>query len=140
MTTPDIRWQQRFQNYTKAFSQLDEAVDLASSRELSNLEKQGLIQAFEFTYELARNTLKNFLEWQGISDLIGSRDTTREAFNQGLVSDGQAWMNMMTDHNRTSHTYNQKTAEAIIRNIRRDYHPQFKALLSTLNAKLEGPQ
>jgi len=89
MTNPDIRWQQRFQNYTKAFVQLDDAVMLASKKELSSLEKQGVIQAFEFTYGLAWNTLKNYLEWQGISDLIGSRDTIREAFNQGLVSEGQ---------------------------------------------------
>lgn len=136
MTNPDIRWQQRFQNYTKAFVQLDDAVMLASKRELSSLEKQGLIQAFEFTYELAWNTLKNYLEWQGISDLIGSRDTIREAFNQGLVSEGQIWMNMLVDRNRTSHTYNEKTAEAIIANICNDYHAQFNALIATLKTKL----
>ncbi|MES2016876.1 MAG: nucleotidyltransferase substrate binding protein [Pseudomonadota bacterium] len=75
MTSPDIRWQQRYSNFTKAFSQLSDANELSKQRPLSRLEKQGVIQAFEFTCELAWNTLKDYLTYQGIPDLIGSRDT-----------------------------------------------------------------
>jgi hypothetical protein len=56
----DIRWQQRLQNFQAAFNELDEAVALSNTRELSKLEEQGLIQAFEYTYELAWNTVKDF--------------------------------------------------------------------------------
>ena len=65
--TQDIRWKQRFSNYRKAFQNLVDAVELAHSRELSNLEQQGLIQSFEFTHELAWNVLKDYLEHQGIA-------------------------------------------------------------------------
>ena len=81
----DIRWKQRFDNFGKAFLELREAVDLAAARPLSKLEKQGAIQGFEYTHELAWNVLKDYLEYQGIVGLIGSRDTTRAAFQRGLI-------------------------------------------------------
>ena len=92
MSDEDIRWQQRFDNYQKALVQLEDAVVLTRNRQLSNLEKQGLIQAFEFTYELAWNTLKDYCVYQGIQNIVGSRDTIREAFNRDLIDDGEAWM------------------------------------------------
>src|SRR6267378_7682676 len=78
----DVRWRQRFQNYRKAFSQLSNAAALAKRRELTELEQQGLIQAFEFTHELAWNTLKDFLAARRgpTARIYGSRDATREAF------------------------------------------------------------
>ncbi len=75
MNTKDIRWKQRFSNYIKALSQLRNAIELKRERALSELEKQGLIQSFEFTYELGWNTLKDYLVWQGIEGIIDSRDT-----------------------------------------------------------------
>ena len=89
------------------------------------MEKQGLIQAFEFTYELAWNTLKDYLLWQGIKGITGSRDTIHEAFSNELVTDGDTWMKMMVDRNRTSHTYNEKTARVITENIEQTYIGQF---------------
>lgn len=104
MDNIDVRWQQRLANFRKALLQLDEAVELMQQRELSRLEKQGVIQGFKYCYELGWNTLKDFLVWQGIDGIIGSRDTIREAFSKGLICDGHAWMQMLTDRNRTSHT------------------------------------
>jgi len=95
MTTQDIRWIQRFNHFSKAFSQLSDAVQLVQKRPLSKLEEQGLIQAFEYTHELAWNTLKDFLESRGARDLYGSKDTTREAFKTGLVENGEVWMDMI---------------------------------------------
>jgi hypothetical protein len=69
MSTQDIRWIQRFNHFVKAFSQLKEAIDLAQQRPLSRLEVQGMIQAFEFTHELAWNTLKDFLDARGVQGL-----------------------------------------------------------------------
>lgn len=137
MTEQDVRWYQRFQNYRKAFHQLAEAVDLMRERELSKLEKQGVIQAFEYTYELAWNTLRDYLKWQGIAQLTGSRDTIREAFTAELIRDGQQWMNMLQDRNRTSHTYNEETAEAILRNIDSHYHSLLLDLEKIMSKRAE---
>ena len=110
---PDVRWRQRLQSFRRAFAQLSEAADLAEKRKLSDLEQQGLIQAFEFTHELAWNTLKDFLESRGAMNLYGSKDATRQAFAKGLIEDGQTWMEMIKSRNQTSHTYNQDTADKI---------------------------
>jgi nucleotidyltransferase substrate binding protein (TIGR01987 family) len=128
MTTQDIRWIQRFSHFTKALSQLREAVALAQERPLSKLEEQGLIQAFEFTHELAWNTLKDFLDERGVQNLYGSRDATREAFKTGLIENGEAWMNMIQSRNLTSHTYDEAIAAEIASAIRATYFAEFEAL------------
>jgi nucleotidyltransferase substrate binding protein (TIGR01987 family) len=133
MSVQDVRWQQRFSNFTKALAHLTDAHELSKQRALSRLEKQGLIQAFEFTYELAWNTLRDYLSFQGIADLVGSRDTTREAFARNLIVDGEGWMMMLADRNRSSHTYNEATAEEIVEQI----HTRYVDLLSTLAAVLQ---
>lgn len=132
MTTQDVRWLQRFNHYTKALAQLQEAVALAQQRPLSKLEAQGLIQAFEFTHELAWKTLKDFLEERGVQDLYGSKDTTRAAFKAGLIENGEAWMNMIQSRNLTSHTYEEATAAEIVSVIRNVYAAEFEALRSKL--------
>lgn len=137
MNGPDIRWQQRLSNFRKALLQLDEAIELMSWRSLSKLERQGVLHGFECSYELGWNTLKDFLVWQGIEGIVGSRDTIREAFSAGLIADGQGWMQMLIDRNRTSHTYNEETAEAILLNIRQQHHPLLKALEHTLSSRAE---
>lgn len=113
----DIRWHQRLENFHKAFRELKEAVELSRSRQLTKLEKQGLIQSFEYTHELAWNTLKDFLFDQGNSRITGSKDATREAFKVGIIHDGEMWMDMITSRNQTSHTYNQVTADLIVGKI-----------------------
>jgi len=124
----DIRWQQRYSRFKKVSDQLDSAMRLMAERQLTPLEKQGVVQAFEYTYELAWNSLKDYLLWQGIGDIVGSRDTIRESFSRGLIEDGEGWMAMLIDRNRTSHTYNEETAESILGNIRNRYHSLFKEL------------
>jgi nucleotidyltransferase substrate binding protein (TIGR01987 family) len=134
MSDPDIRWKQRFDNFKKALVQLDEAEALSQQRALSRLENQGLIQSFEFTYELAWNTLRDYLVFQGIPDLNGSRDTSREAFKRQLITDGEGWMMMLTDRNRSAHTYNQATADDIVEHI----HGRYVELFRQLSAKFES--
>ena len=124
----DIRWHQRLNNFSSALTQLASAVQLARQRNLSNLEKQGLIQTFEFTHELAWNVLKDFLEYQGNTSMTGSRDASREAFRVGLVSDGDTWMEMIKSRNQTSHTYNLKIADDTVDKVINRYLPQFQAL------------
>jgi nucleotidyltransferase substrate binding protein (TIGR01987 family) len=113
----DVRWRQRFNSYRTALKQLGEAVVLRRHRPLTNLEKQGAIQAFEYTYELGWNTLKDYLTYQGIIGLVGARDTIREAFRRELIRDGDGWMEMLSDRNLTSHTYNENVAEEIVRRV-----------------------
>ena len=134
--TQDIRWQQRFANYGRAMQNLGEAVALATERPLSNLEQQGLIQAFEFTHELGWNVIKDFLEFKGITGLIGSRDASRSAFKNELITDGEAWMDMIKARNQTSHTYNLDVANEVAQAILTRFYPAFVALRQTLNAHL----
>ncbi|GAB3322195.1 nucleotidyltransferase substrate binding protein [Haliea atlantica] len=128
----DIRWQQRLANYQRALGNLTEAVELSRERELFNLEKQGLIQAFEFTHELACNCLRDYLRYQGEQNLMGSRDATRRAFAVGLITDGEQWMDMIANRNRTSHTYNESTARQIAEAITERYHVLFCQLAERL--------
>lgn len=125
----DIRWLQRLENFETAFQQLQSAKSLAQSRTLSDLEKQGVIQAFEFTHELAWNVFKDYFEFQGNPSITGSRDASREAFNKGLIQSGDIWMEMIKSRNQTSHTYNKKTADEIVQKAFDSYVPEFLAFL-----------
>ena len=124
----DIRWKQRFENYKKALKTVKNAVGLAAERELSDLEKQGLIQGFEFTFELAWNVMKDYLEEQGISGIIGSKNAIRHAFNKGLIEDGQVWMEMVEDRNLAAHSYDEQTALGLITGIINTYCSQLTGL------------
>lgn len=131
MNSPDIRWIQRFDNFKRAFARLSEASELAERRGLSDLERQGLIQAFEFTHELAWNTLKDFLTARGSSEkLYGSRDATRAAFAAELIENGEAWMEMIQHRNESSHTYNDDVAAKIMEAVQTRYVPAFEAFQS----------
>lgn len=125
MSMTDIRWKQRFLNYKKALLLLRNAVELNAQRSLSDLEKQGLIQSFEYCHELAWNVLKDFFEYQGKTSIMGSRDATREAFSRNLLTDGETWMDMITSRNLSSHTYDEKIANVIVERIIVLYYPLF---------------
>ncbi|MDD4907140.1 MAG: nucleotidyltransferase substrate binding protein [Methylobacter tundripaludum] len=133
--TEDIRWKQRFENYKLALYQLTLAVELSRQRPLSNLEKQGVIQGFEFVHELAWNVLKDYLAYEGIQGIVGSRGAVRESFKRGLIEDGETWMDMIEKRNLSSHTYNLEIAEALIVAIINTYHPAFLALQEDMQHK-----
>lgn len=134
--THDIRWKQRFDNFQHALRQLTFAVQLRQERPLSDLEQQGLIQGFEFTHELAWNVLKDYLEMEGIQGIVGSRSTVREAFKRGLISDGEAWMDMIEKRNLSSHTYNQAIAQIVVTAIVDRYYEAFMELQQRFVAEL----
>lgn len=137
MATTEVRWIQRFNNYSKALGQLTRFLQ---QDELNDLEKQGLIQAFEYTFELAWNTIKDFFEAQGETGILGSRDAFRLAFNRGLIANGETWMDMITSRTLTSHSYNEETAERIALSVRTQYFGEFVALharLATLKQEQE---
>jgi nucleotidyltransferase substrate binding protein (TIGR01987 family) len=128
----DIRWSQRYDNYQKALVVLERTVSLAEERPLSEVEQQGLIKGFEFTFELAWNVLKDFLEEKGFQDFHGSKDTVRIAFREGLLDNGEVWMNMITSRNAVSHTYNVETAGEIAGAILNTYISEFRKLFQTM--------
>ena len=131
----DIRWLQRFENYQKALLRLQQGVDLVQQRSLSDLEQQGLIQVFEFTHELAWNLLKDFLTWQGVSGITGSRDATRAAFKVGLIESGEVWMAMIKSRNLSSHTYREDVANEIAEKITSQYFQVFRELEVVMDAR-----
>lgn len=136
MHAEDTRWIQRFNNFKKALTQLENAIQLSRERKLSELEEQGLIQAFEYNYELAWNTMKDFYENQGETGIQGSRDAIRLAFRRGLIEDGDAWMAMIKSRVLTSHTYNEETAAQIAGDVLTRYFPLFMSLRDQLEHEL----
>lgn len=107
--------------------------EFINKSDLSRLEKIGLIKAFEFTFELAWNVIKDYYQYQGITDIQGSRDAFRTAFNHGLIEDGETWMKMIESRIQTIHTYNESVAEDIAGSIRNKYYTLFKELEFTFN-------
>lgn len=134
MQNNDIRWLQRFNNFRKALTQLGKFV---AKGDLNEFEKQGLIQCFEYTYELAWNTLKDFYENQAETDIQGSKDAIRLAFKRGLIDNGEAWMDMIKSRTLTSHTYNEDLADQIVSVILSSYYHEFVELQKKLLALAE---
>lgn len=134
MNAKDIRWQQRFVNFTKALGQLTEFIEHGN---LNKFEEQGMVKAFEYTYELAWNTLKDFLQYQGEQNIAGSRDAIRKSFAVGIIVDGDSWMRMLISRNKTSHTYNETTASEIVTEIRDSFFKLFCDLHKTLEKRFE---
>jgi nucleotidyltransferase substrate binding protein (TIGR01987 family) len=122
--TPDIRWKQRFSNYRKALAQLRRFFEKPT---LNELEQQGLIKAFEYTYELAWNVMKDYFVYeQAHITITGSRDAIRAAFQSGLVEDGHHWMDMISSRISSVHTYNEEIAQDIIQKITHTYFRLFE--------------
>ena len=128
MTTQDIRWQQRFQNFEKSFSYLEHAIDIEDPE---IVQRAGLIQFFEMTFELAWKTLKDYLESQGFLDVNSPRTVLKKAFEIGLIGDGHQWLQCLQDRNLTSHTYNEEIASEIETTIRQTYYPLLHQLHRT---------
>jgi nucleotidyltransferase substrate binding protein (TIGR01987 family) len=132
----DIRWLQRLSNFEKAMKNLKEAILESRKRELNKLEKQGLIQAFEYNYELSWKVVKDFFEFQGETDIQGSRDSFLLAINRGLITNNINYlMDSIKSRQLTSHTYNEEVANEIYKDIINKYYDTFNELLESLNKK-----
>ena len=131
----DIRWKQRFQNFDRAFLLLREA--FAEKRELSMLEKEGVIQRFEYTYELAWKTLKDYLEEGGvIITPLTPRQVIKEAFAAKIIADGAIWINMLDNRHLLSHTYDFSVFEQAVKAIGEQYLPAMEKLHKFLAEKI----
>ncbi len=144
----DIRWEQRFSNYSKAMDKLQESVEFIQSSHLNEITdeveklavldemiKEGLIQRFEYSHELAWKVMKDFAEYQGTTNISGSRDAIREALQMNLIQSGEVWMDMMLSRNKSSHTYNEATANEIYSKILSEYFPELIKFRITMEEK-----
>lgn len=123
------RWKQRLESYKKAFKQFENGVILYKSKELSDLEKQGIIQSFEYCFELGWNLMKDYLNYQGIYDIRGSRDAIRLAFKYDIVDDADVWIEMISVRNMTTHTYDPDILKDVLEEIINTFYPSLKQLL-----------
>lgn len=114
MAKEDIRWIQRFNNYRKALKRLREAIEQSEEEELSDLEQQGLIKAFEFTFDLAWKTLQDYLrEHKRPNDNGGPNVIIAQALADGIIKGEDDWKSMKKSRDLTSHTYEEETADDI---------------------------
>ncbi len=120
-----VRWKQRFENLTKAFENLSEGMKLTAP---SDLEVQGIIKAFEFSFELSWLTMKDYLESKGIV-LKFPRDVIKEAFHSAIIENGAVWMQMMDDRNTTAHAYDHDRAEKIYQIVKITYCSEIARLI-----------
>lgn len=128
----DIRWIQRFSNYKKAVAQLTEFIEKG---ELNKFEIQGIIQCFEYTFELAWKTMKDYLENEGF-EVKSPRETIQTAFQIELIKEGHIWIDALNKRNLMAHTYDENTANEAQELIRYKYYPVIKELLEKLESKV----
>ena len=134
----EIRWHYRFKNFSRAFILLQEAFDKGPDA-LNQLEREGVIQRFEYVFELAWKTLEDRLEYDGIVlAKTTPRYVIREAFHAKLIEDGDTWIDMLTDRNLMSHTYDFSKFETVIDNIHKHYLGLLSALYEQLGKGIWG--
>jgi nucleotidyltransferase substrate binding protein (TIGR01987 family) len=136
----DVRWKQRLQNFDRAFVLLRSGLESKELAAFTDLEREGLIQRFEYTYELAWKTLKDYLEEGGVLvNPVTPRNVIKEAFAAKILADGQLWIDMMLDRNRLSHTYDFLTFTSVLEAVVKRYFPALDALHEWLLAKSVQP-
>jgi len=132
---PDIRWKQRFQNVDRAMALLREPFDRGLET-LSQLEKEGTVQRFEFAVELAWKTLKDYLQHQGaVISPVTPRNVVKEAFAAHILADGQVWVDMLDHRNVLSHTYDAAAFEKALAAVKERYRPAMEELHGWLLAR-----
>ena len=130
----DIRWLQRYSNFHKACQRLLEVTECYNSIEdLSELEQEGLVQRFEYTFELSWKVMQDLLIYKGYDFMLGPNGTLKMAFEDGLISDHDGWRQMAKSRNMLSHVYDEAEADAIVKLI----FDRYASLLKSLDNKLE---
>lgn len=135
----DVRWKQRFSSFKRAFNLLQEALLLDPER-LSALEREGAMQRFEFTFELAWKTMKDFLEVSGVVlDEVTPRNVIKAAFAAKLIHDGQQWIDMMLRRNEMSHQYDGEKFASVLVEVRQKYLPLLVTFDDAFSQRLGAP-
>jgi len=121
-------------NFNNALARLQEGI--AKYDEANDLSRDGIIQRFEFTFELAWKTLKTVFEDEGLTGLNSPKTVLREAFAAGLIKDDELWLAMLSDRNSTAHIYSEQLAIEICHNIQAKYVNEFSNLLKEIRTRL----
>lgn len=124
----EIRWKQRFENFDKSYKLLKKYSNQPIKTEL---ERAGIIQFFEMTFELACKVLKDYLEAEGYI-VKSPRETVKQAFQVGLIENGHIWIDALANRNLTTHTYDEELAEKMIKEILIEYLPELDNMHSKL--------
>jgi nucleotidyltransferase substrate binding protein (TIGR01987 family) len=133
----DVRWKQRFENFERAFLLLQEAFG-QDAREMSDLEKEGAIQRFKYTFELAWKTLKDYLVYSGVVfDQITPRSVIKQAFAAKIIEDGQVWIDMLEQRNLMSHTYDDESFQIAFSSISQSYLIAIEQVFTWLKARAQ---
>jgi len=130
------RWKQRFQNFENAYNVLARMIDRKKLTPDDEAVEMALIQSFEFTYELAWKTMRDYLESEGFDNIAGSKQIIRTAFQAGLIDDAESWLNAVQKRNIASHTYDENVLSEGIAFIDNDFFPLVSKLYNDLKAKL----
>jgi nucleotidyltransferase substrate binding protein (TIGR01987 family) len=134
MNGKEIRWKLRFQNFEKAFSHLDEAVQ--KLKKLSVLEKDGLIQRFEYTFELAWKTLRDFLESENVEAKF-PREVIKKGYQYEILLNGEVWMEMLEKRNLMAHTYDEEKFGVAVNHVVHFFYPEIKQLYMFFKKKIQ---
>lgn len=132
----DLRWKQRFQNFEKAYNTLNRALTRFDEEPEDEMIQMALVQAFEFTYELSWNTMKDYLENEGFDEVKNAKQTIRTAFQAELIYDAEKWMDVIQKRNLASHTYNQIILEETVSYITEEFFPLVRRLYEDLKKQL----
>ncbi|MEJ5310472.1 MAG: nucleotidyltransferase substrate binding protein [Anaerolineae bacterium] len=130
----DIRWKQRFQNFERAFTLLEQALQIDAP---SDVERAGMIQFFEMSFELAWKLLKDYLEEEGFT-VTSPKTTLKQAFQANFIKDGHTWIDALQDRNLAAHTYDEATAIMVENKIRQSYYPILAQLYRDFKERLAG--
>lgn len=128
------KWMERLTIFKNAIERLTEVIKLREQRPLSQFENDSLIKRFEFCYEMAWKLMMSYEKENGASELLGSKDVIRRAHASSLIDNGEAWLEMVDNRNKTSHLYDEEMAKDVIDEINHTYYPLFLELLK----KMEG--
>lgn len=132
----EVRWKQRFQNFTKAFNTFNRMIDRYDATPDDEAVQMALVQSFEFTLEMSWNTMKDYLENEGYTEIGNSKQAVRVAFQAGLIAEPEQWMEAVKKRNLSTHTYNPEVLEETVVFIRNIFHPLVRDVFFELKRQL----
>lgn len=132
----DIRWKQRFRNYEKAFRRLSRAIEVVRATPDDDLLQSGLVQTYEYTFELAWKTLKDYLELEGFL-LRSPRETIRQGFQSGYITNAEDWLQALADRNLTVHIYDDEIISRVLKDIFERYFFILHSFYDTFKLKID---
>lgn len=135
---PDIRWQPRLVNFSRALTLLREAMANGPAV-LSQLGKEGVIQRFEYCFELAWKTTKDYMEANGfVFAVVMLRQVLKDAYAAKVIADGAVWIAMLDHRNLLSHTFNPAVFEEAVESVHQQYLPAMEQLFSFLQQEVRA--